>query len=437
MKWIKYLRNFLIEPSYNHFIMKIRIKTLRVLNLLSLIFIVYNCSEDPLTSDLDHSGLDIDTLTIYDINTLKYNVAPNLGTNERLYLGNKNDLDIPVSFIEIANSLYWSFPFDSTIVVDSLRFITYSKDSLLSIGSTPNLFFHPDSQFDENSSTYLDFSGFSNSEWHNLGQPYLRTNSESDTSSDIYGDYLFTELVWDIDTLLTVLADTLDSNQVWSKPDLVRSFAMQFVNSDSNFIELFSEEATTGERDPKIVMYFRRTYDSGDSTIIDTTSGIVYSNGDLSIIEPDEIVSDENFIWLSNGLGLRSVLNIPIAENFLPAGSAIRSADLILTYDTTLTSSDYNVILDPIESDSLSVDTVNVYDSDPYEALGYPYRVSTDAENGLCILSLKDIMQNITLGNVTNLGFKLIANEKNDPFESIWFDKGQTMRLEIVYVTNQ
>jgi hypothetical protein len=46
-------------------------------------------------------------------------------------------------------------------------------------------------------------------------------------------------------------------------------------------------------------------------------------------------------------------------------------------------------------------------------------------------------MQNITLGNVTNLGFKLIANEKNNPFESIWFDKGQTMRLEIVYVTNQ
>jgi len=406
--------------------------------MLFLVIIAYNCSEDPLTSDFDHSGLAIDTLTIYDINTQNYNVAPNLGTNERLYLGNKNGLDIPVSFIEIANSVSWSLPFDSTIVVDSLRFITYSKDSLLSIGSTPNLFFHPDSQFDENSSTYLDFSGFSNSEWHDLGQPYLRTNSdESDTSSETYGDYLFTELVWDIDTLLHVLADTLDTNQVWSKPDLVRSFAMQFVNSDSNFIELFSEEATTGDRDPKIVMYFRWTYDSGDSTITVDTSRIIYSAGDLSIIEPGEVVSDENFIWLSNGLGLRSVLNLPIAEHFLPVGSAIRSADFILTYDTTLTGSAYNVILDPIESDSLSVDTVNVYDSDPYEAIGYPYRVSTDAENGSCILSLKNIMQNITLGNVTNLGFKLIANEKNDPFESIWFDKGQTMRLEIVYVTNQ
>ncbi|MDP6169113.1 MAG: hypothetical protein QF780_03820, partial [Candidatus Marinimicrobia bacterium] len=277
-----------------------------------------------MTSDLDHSGLVIDTLTIYDINTQNYNVAPNLGTNERLYLGNKNGLDIPVSFIEIPNSLYWSFPFDSTIVVDSLRFIVYSKDSLLATSSTPNLFFHPDSQFDENSSTYLDFSGFSNSEWHDLGRPYLRTNSdESDTSSETYGDYLFTELVWNIDTLLTVLSDTLDSNLVWSKPDLVRSFAMQFVNSDSNFIELFSEEATTGDRDPKVIMYYRLTDDSGDSTIIVDTSKIVYSNGDLSIIEPSEVVSDENFIWLSNGLGLRSVLNIPIAENFLPLGSVI------------------------------------------------------------------------------------------------------------------
>ena len=71
--------------------------------------------------------------------------------------------------------------------------------------------------------------------------------------------------------------------------------------------------------------------------------------------------------------------------------------------------------------------------------MGYPYRVSTDTEDGKCILSVKEIMQNISLGNVTNLGFKLISNEKNDPFETIWFDTGESMtsaRLEIIYVTN-
>ncbi len=419
--------------------MKMRIPILRLLNPILFALFIYNCSEDPLVSNLDHSGLTIKTLTIDNVSAQNYSVAPNLGTNESLYLGTKNGLSIPVSFIEIANSLYWSFPFDTTIVVDSLRFITYSKDSLLSIGSTPNLFFLPDSQFDENSSTYLDFSGFSNLEWQDLGQPNLRTNSESDTSSDLYGDYLFTELVWDIDTLLTVLADTLDSNQVWSKPDLVRSFAMQFANSDSNFIELFSEEATTGERDPKIVMYFRRTYDSGDSTIIEDTSGIVYSNGDLSIIDPGEISLSQDVVGLSNGKGLRSIINIPLTEDSLPVGSVIRSAELILNYDTTITDQIYNVILDPIDNDSLALDSNFVYEFDPYEAMGYPYRVSTDTKDGKCILSVKEIMQNISLGNVTNLGFKLISNEKNDPFETIWFDTGESMtsaRLEIIYVTN-
>ena len=76
------------------------------------------------------------------------------------------------------------------------------------------------------------------------------------------------------------------------------------------------------------------------------------------------------------------------------------------------------------------------YVQDPYEAIGFPYRVTQDAENGLCVLSIKEVLQNISLGNVTNLGFKLIANEKNDPFESIEFDKNNDMRIEIIYVSN-
>jgi len=437
MKWIKYLRNFLIEFSYNHLDMKIGIPTLRHLNIFLFVIMIYNCSEDPLTSELGNNGLNIDTLTLSNIDAQNYNVAPNLGTNERLYLGMKNGLEVPVSFIQISNSPYWTYFFDSTIVVDSLRFIVYSNDSLIDVASTPNLYFQSDSQFDENSSTYLDFSGFSNSEWTDLGQPFLKTNSESDTSSDLFGDYLFTELVWDIDTLLTVLSDTLDSNQVWSKPDLVRSFAMQLVNSESNFIELFSEEATIGDKDPKIVMYYRRTYqDSEDSTIVIDTSRIIYSDGDLSIIKPVEISTDTSHISLSNGMGKRSLISLQLGESFLPIGSVIRSADLILSYDTTLTSPAYNVIIDPIENDSMYVDSTDVYDFDPFEAIGYPYRVSTDAEKGLCILSIKDILQNITLGNVDNLGFKLIANEKNDPFESIEFEKNNDMRIEIIYVSN-
>ena len=76
------------------------------------------------------------------------------------------------------------------------------------------------------------------------------------------------------------------------------------------------------------------------------------------------------------------------------------------------------------------------YVQDPYEAIGFPFRATENAEKGLCVLSIKEFLQNISLGNVENLGFKLIANEKNDPFESIRFEKDQDMRLQILYVTN-
>ena len=410
--------------------MKIGIATLRHLSILLSIVLIYNCSEDPLTSEFQNSGLGIDTLTVSSISSQNYNIAPNIGTNERLYLGSKNGLEVPVSFIQISNSLYWNYFFDSTIVVDSLRFFLYSNDSLLEAGSAPNLYFESDSQFDENSSTYLDFSGFSNSDWTELGQPYLKTSSELDTSSETYGDYLFTELVWNIDTLIAALTDTLDSN-------LVRSFAIQLNENSSSFIELFSEEATTGDLDPKIVMYYKRTYqNSEDSTIVDTSNGIMYSDGDLSIIRPIEISTDTSFISLSNGMGKRSLITLQLGDSFLPVGSVIRSADLILSYDTTLTNSVYNVIIDPVGNDSMYVDSTNVYDMDPFEAVGYPYRVSTDSEKGLCVLSIKEVLQNITLGNIENLGFKLIANEKNDPFESIKFEKNNDMRIEIIYVSN-
>ena len=404
--------------------MKMQIVILKLVVFVSLPFFAYVCSENPIKTDLNHSSLEIDTLTIHSMNAFNYSVAPNLGTNERLYLGSKNGLDIDLSLIEIEDVSSWNFFYDTSVVIDSLHFLLYSDDSLLDYNKVPNLYFSPDSQFNENNSTYLDFEDFSNSNWYNLGSPLIRIKHIDDTS-DVFQ---YTELLWSIDTLLQVLSDTLDSN-------LVRTFAIQFSDNNSSFLELFSEEATTGETDPKINMYYRTTTDSLDSTL----SRTIFSNGDLSIIKPNSIPIDSNSIELSNGMGLRSILDIPIEENFILSGSLIRSANLIIPYDTTFSDTDYNVILDPIKSDSLVLDGAMVYEEDPYIAMGFPYRVSADAQNGECILSVKDIIQNINLGNVTNLGFKIISNEKNDPFDSIRFYVDETWsnsRLEIMYVKN-
>ena len=402
--------------------MKIQTSSFKYCVLFTLVFMTYKCSDDTLYSDLGHGSLDIDTLSISNIDILNYSIAPNIGANERLYLGSKNGIEVPLSLIQISNSPFWNFQYDSTKIIDSLRFSLYSDDSLINLEETPNLFFKSDSQFDENTSNYTEFPEFSVAEWFDLGQPDLRINS--DTSNN----FIYTELVWDIDTLLTSLTDTLDSN-------LVRSFAINNVSIDG-LMEFYSEEATTGDKDPKVTMFFRQTNITEDSVISDTLSVIIYSAGDLSILKPSELSADSNSITLSNGMGMRSFLNIQIEDNFLPAGSVIRSADLILNYDTTLTNSAYNLIIDPIDIDTLFEEGTYTYVQDPYEAIGFPFRATEDAENGLCVLSIKEVVQNISLGNIDNLGFKLIANEKNDPFESIRFEKNQNMRLKILYVTN-
>ena len=386
----------------------------------------WQCEDNRIEADLSHLPLSIDTVSVDSISFSSYRVAPNLGSNDRLYLGTKNSLDVPLSFIGIKDNYYWSHSLDSTVTVDSLHFILYSSDSLLTQSSTPNLFFNPDSQFNESKSTYLDFVGYSITDWESIGQPNVIVNT--DTS----GIFTYTELVWDIMSIDSMLTDTVDSN-------LIRNFAIQMINSDTNFIELFSREATSGDgpMDPKVKMYYRQNFVVDDSTVHDTVNVTIYSFGDISIIDPGPIDTESMNLGLSNGIGLRSLVSISFDSASIPEGSLIRKALLSLPIDTSDSSDGYNIIVDPIDE---SVDTADVvFETDPYPEIGYPYRISSDIENGMFIISLKSFLQNITLGNETNLGFKVVANGKNDPFESINFDiENESAKpiLEIIYVAN-
>ena len=388
----------------------------------------WQCEDNRIEADLSHLLLSMDTVSIDLISFSSYRVAPNLGSNDRLYLGTKNFLHVPLAFIGIKDHYYWNKSLDSTVTtVDSLHFILYSSDSLLTQTSTPNLYFNPDSQFNESKSTYLDFVGYSIADWESIGQPNVIVNT--DTS----GIFTYTELVWDIMSIDSMLTDTVDSN-------LIRNFAIQLINSDTNFIELFSREATSGDgpMDPKVKMYYRQNIEiNEDSTFLDTSNVTIYSFGDISIIDPGSIDAESINLGLSNGIGLRSLVSISFDSASIPEGSLIRKALLSLPIDTSGSSDGYNIIVDPIDE---SVDTADVvFETDPYLGIGYPYRISSDIENGMFIISLKSFLQNITLGNETNLGFKVIANEKNDPFESINFDiENESAKpvLKIIYVSN-
>ena len=90
--------------------------------------------------------------------------------------------------------------------------------------------------------------------------------------------------------------------------------------------------------------------------------------------------------------------------------------------------------------DTSSIDTGSVYSIDPYLTTGYPYRSVAYQDSNRLVFSIKNILQNIILGNEDNIGFKIVADEKNDPFKSIWFDNSQIddrPKLEILYVYNE
>lgn len=396
-----------------------------------MIIISWRCAEDPLETDLSHLNLSVDTLYISNIVGSSYWVSPNIGTNDRLYLGSKNGIDVPVSFIGITDHFYWDYYFDSTVTFDSLHFMLFSNDSELTVSSTPNLYFSPDSHFHETKSSYKDFSGFSTASWTNLGQPNISINT--DTS----GHFTGTVLTWDVLSLVETLTDTLDST-------LVRSFAIDLANSDTNFIKLYSREATSnGEKDPQIKIFFHQEIIiDADSTYGDTLHASLYAYGDVSIINPGDIANNPNRLGLSNGLGLRSLFTISFDSLTLPEGSLIRKANLVLPFDTTTSPESFTIIFEPIEEiiDSLITDSTNaIFDTDPYSGVGYPYRIARTMDEASYTISIKSFLQNITLGNVSNIGFKILSYEKNDPFESLEFyldDETLSPKLEIIYVKN-
>ena len=386
-----------------------------------------NCSNDTLKSNLSHSNLKLGSLRIDSLSFRHYNVAPNIASNERLYLGEKNDINALFSFVKINSSPYWDYYYDSTIIIDSVHFYVYCPDSVISHIELPNLYFSPDSHFQENTSNFMDYDEFFLTNWSKIGQPAVKN------VLDTAGIYSHVQLKWSIDSLLHVLVDTLDTN-------LTRTFALEMDNNQENFIEIYSEEASTGDLDPKVTMYIRQSISVNDSVVMDTSSRIIYSAGDLSILYPTIDSEQTGLLNLSNGRGSRALIDVPFSENSLPQGSIIRSANLILPYDSSVINLPENLLFDPIDVDTIAVDSEQFYYQDPFTGMGIPYALSIDPLFGEYTIPIKNILQNIILGNESNSGFKLIANERNNPFFQIPLKVGDgepNLRLEIIYVSEE
>lgn len=398
---------------------------LSTIGLCGLLLFFANCSEEPIQSDLSNISQSIDTLLITssDITAFNYQVSPDIGGYNKLYVGNQDGFNFTSSLLKFS-TIGWNTFIDSTVTVDSLFFKVFAGDSSLSIDNNLKLYFSNDSIFDENNSSLADLSNIDFSSWSNLGSPAIDVIIDT---SDTVSQFQETSLSWNLSSISESLIDTTK---------LYRTFALSY-GADESFIELFSREYSSGSLDPKIEVYYRSEVDlSSDSTIIDTLTRLVYVSEDLSILKDVEnAINVDNSIFISRARGYRSVFNIPFDSLSLPPYSVIRYANLSLYQkeNTNDTLKSFSVRMEPLK---VEIDTSSqVFELDPYDYLGQHYSSATTA-SGKLEISLKSYFQSILMtDSIKNVGFKLYSNMSNDLFDSLSFDLDNVNnRLEIFYV---
>ena len=398
---------------------------LSTIGLCGLLLFFANCSEEPIQSDLSNISQSIDTLLITssDITAFNYQVSPDIGGYNKLYVGNQDGFNFTSSLLKFS-TIGWNTFIDSTVTVDSLFFKVFAGDSSLSIDNNLKLYFSNDSIFDENNSSLADLSNIDFSSWSNLGSPAIDVIIDT---SDTVSQFQETSLSWNLSSISESLIDTTK---------LYRTFALSYGAGES-FIELFSREYSSGSLDPKIEVYYRSEVDlSSDSTIIDTLTRLVYVSEDLSILKDmEDAINVDNSIFISRARGYRSIFNIPFDSLSLPPYSVIRYANLSLYQkeNTNDTLKSFSVRMEPLK---VEIDTSSqVFELDPYDYLGQHYSSATTA-SGKLEISLKSYFQSILMtDSIKNVGFKLYSNMSNDLFDSLSFDLDNVNnRLEIFYV---
>ena len=395
------------------------------LGLSSILFFNVNCSEEPIETDLSNINQSLDTLSLNDISGFTYQISPEIGSYQSLYVGEKNYFSFPFSLFKFSSDGWETF-LDSTVTIDSMFLKLYSRDSLISDDIDLVLHFSEDSVFSESDSYMSQLKEIDRSQWTNLGTPINKIVSDT---SDTVSHFQETILSWDLLSLVDPLTDTTNL-------DLSRTFSISFLeNTDNSFIELYSREFSAGSVDPKIEVYYRSILSSSDSvSLIDTLTRIIYVAEDLSVIDNPEFNQiSNNTIMISRGRGYRSIINIPFDSLSLPPLSVIRYAILTLYQDNDSLGS-FSIRMDPLKQ---AVDSLELFfESDPYDNSGAYYSSSNTSEGKLQI-SLKSYFQSLLMvDSLINVGMKFSSSINNSLFDSVRFDLGnEKTRVDILYVS--
>jgi len=382
----------------------------------------------PMNSDVTNIPLTIDTVSFPVINTISYQVPPDIGSHEFLYFGKKEKFSFLYNLIRFSNidstNLY-SFDYynDSLIIADSMKLImSFVSDSIdknidFQLRYFPN---YGDSVFNELTTNYTNFD-------QSIASSVISSSTISSNSIDSVTTQLRLNFLMDT-TIINTFKDT-------SITSFNSSFLVELTNESSSEFKLFSSNNSSSP--PKLRVYYREFL--SDSVGVDTSFHTYYSSQDVSIINKPNVSSSETYN-LSVGLakGMRSLLLVDMEGWELPKRSIISSADLVYYRINDDTLIGYSVSSYPIKSEA-DFDKFNIFQIDPYD-VELNYLSSASLIDNKLKIDYRKISTDYGRGVKVNYGFKLQSSPNSDPFKTIQFHNlnNNTLYpvLRIIYVKN-
>lgn len=400
---------------------------------LGLVLIFWaGCLEEPIPYDLSETELFLDTLSISSMQATTYRTPPELGSSETLHLGKKNGFASQFVLIKISSRSMYPYVDintldDSTVTVDSSFMIfTYDKDTM-DIAPTFRLSYFPnssDSLFSENNSNYLNlaFSDLS-VDAVTIGDTIL-VQEAADTSGEQSPPYLKFSIP---SSVMQYLDDTSNVNY---------TFMLTAVDSLETLVGFESDEAAN---EPQLTVFYQiQVTDTISGTVsIDSTSSIYSTESDLSFLEPPGItMEDTTTLAIGRANGLKVLLQLGIDSLDVPPVTTIRKAILEMHVSADDSAAGMTVIGYPLADSVVALEFFEA-GSDDYSTLT-DYFISGSVSGNKLKLDLKNYIQAIVFGRISNYGIKLHSSLTNDEFDLVHLSKseGDTLApvLKVQYV---
>ena len=380
----------------------------------------------PIDDNISTTPLTIDTVSFPVINTISYQVPPDIGLHEYLYFGKKDEFSflynlIRFSSIDSTNLYTFDYYNDSLIIADSMKLImSFASDSV-----EENVEFHlryfpdnGDSVFNELTTNFTNFD-------QSIASSVISSSIMASDSIDSVTTQLRLNFLMDT-AIINVFKDT-------STISFNSSFLVELMNENSSEFKLYS--ANNLLNPPKLRVYYREFL--SDSVVLDTSFHTYYSSQDVSVVDkPDIISTDSDNLSVGLAKGLRSLIMVDMEGWELPKRSIISSADLIYNRIDNDTLIGYSVSSYPIMSQA-DFAKFNTFDTDPYD-VDPNYSSSASILNNQLKINYRKIITEFGKGTKINYGFKLQSSPSSDPFKTIHFHNLNSNALypalRIIYV---